>query len=495
MKPMATIAALLIVSLLLVAGCGSSSMKTDTKTGSLKVEALFPGVSGGGSIGAARIDSSTARIRVDVIPASGVIFTPYTSANPYYGYYRLNGLRRAMLTATAPTTTISGLPLGKTLVLITTFDTNNSVLDQLLAGGEIVEGTNSLTATLLRGTWTFSSPIPLNKTMSSDTTQLTKLSLIAPAAMKRLYYFRNMTSLPSYFAQMQSPGTTDFAALPGGTLGGLFEGTFSNYTTGCRPPQGYWNYSSSTYQPVTGWNSSTMCGNQAYYENYFKGTTSVNGLDIEGIYLKPDSTYPRGIDPSDGNTNRRAFLFGLYSSPLRALFTSNNSTTFSDPTVLDALRTGGTRATAANTLSGTFIETLTKWYSSSRRCYDGQTEVICYQGMYKGAAKAEAARKRGILSRILQQRMLGIGAAAANAQGCYVDLQIVDQSEWTYPYSVYDPTNNTYRMTTITEREKWHERLDACLTSFTATGAQPSTTAQGIADQVGDWFFPNQQYY
>lgn len=494
MKRIATVAALLLLPLLFIAGCGSNSTQTVTKTGSLKVEALFPTLSQGGSVGAARIDSSTARIRVDVLPMSGVTFKPYSSSYPYYGTYQLTGLKRAQLTPSNPSTTFTQLPLGKTLVLITTFDANGQPLDQLLAGGNIVEGQNSLTATLLRGTWTFSSPIPLNKTMSSDATQITKLSLIAPVGMKQLpSYYRNMTSLPSYYSQLQSPNATYFSEMPGGVLAGFFEGIFSSYTTGCRPPGGYYNYSTNRYQPVTGWDSSTMCGNQFYYENYFQGTTTASGLDLEGVYLKPDTAYQRGIDPYDGNTNRRAFLFGLYSSPLRALFQSNGSTTFSDPAALDLLRTGGTRATAANTLSGTFIETLTKWYSSSRRCYNGTTEVSCYQGMYKAAAKVEAARKRAILSRLLQHRMFGVGAAAANSQGCFIDLEVTDTSQGSYLDYVYDPTNG-YSLVTITRKETWQERLDACLTSFTATGGQPSSTAQSIADQVGDFVYGNQYY-
>lgn len=498
MKRIATVAALLLLPLLLIAGCGSNSSKTVPKTGSLKVEALFPTPSQGGSVGAARIDTSTARIRVDVLPMGSVTFKPYTSTNPNYGSYQLQGLRRAQLTPSNPSTTFDQLPLGKTLVLITTFDANGQPLDQLLAGGNIVEGQNSLTATLLRGTWTFSSAIPLNKTMSSDTTQITKLSLLAPVGMKNIPpYYRNMTSLPSYYAQIQSPFVDSFYGIPGGIFAGLFEGIFSNYTTGCRAPSGYYNSSTGQYQPVTGWDSSRMCGNQFYYENYFQGATTLNGLDFEGLYLRPDPANQRGIDPRDGNTNRRAFLFGIYSSPLRALFQNNGSTTFSDPAVADLLRNGWTRATAANTLSGTFVETLTKWYSSSRRCFNGTTEVSCsnfYSQPQKVAAKAEAARKRAILSRLLQQRMFGVGVAAANAQGCFIDLMLIDRSEWSYPYYMYDPTNGNDSYVTITEKEEWLERLDACLTSFTATGGQPSSIAQSIADQVGDIFYGNQYY-
>jgi len=484
MKRATTLIALLLLPLLVIAGCSSGGNSTASATGNLSVAASFPENGQSGKIGTAQLDTSTSRIKVEVIPTSGVVFTPYNANFPYEGTYSFSGLQTRNLTPAAPSTTFTNLPVGSAYVLVTSFAANGKALDQVKATGVIVEGSNSLTATMLRGSWTFNAPIALNKTMASDPTTLSGFGAVSAVGMPKTS-FASYTSIKSNFMYYQQN-----ISWAGTSIGTLYHGNFSNYTTGCRGPQVY--TPASGYSTVSGWNSSTMCGTEAYYENYFKGTTNLNAIDGSEIELKPDMTYPKGFWPGD-KTNRWATIMGIYSSPARAYMPANGkySTTFSDPSILTTMQANYSRATGGSAISGTFVEAVTKWYSSSRRCYNGTTEVACTQQMYKAVGKSPSNRQyQSALASALWKRMAGIGTAAANAQGCYINLQVTSYSEYTFPqYTGYDPNTQQPIYVNITTKSTDYEKVDACLSQFTAAGAQVATADINISDQITEFYF------
>lgn len=486
MKRATTLIALLLLPLLILAGCSSGGNSTSGSSGTLSVGAVFPENGQSGKIGTAQLDTSTTRIKVEVIPTSGVVFTPYNANYYNYGSYSLTGLQTRNLTAASPTTTFSNLPIGSVLVLITSFDSTGKALDQVKAAGVIVEGSNTLTATMMRGNWTFNAQIALNKTMSTDTSTLSGFGAVAVVGMPNAYFKSYTTIGATLGSSLQS------SMYWGGTpLATLLHGNFSNFTTACKGPRVY--SPTSGHVTVAGWNSSTMCGAEGHYENYFRGITNLNSIEGADIGLKPDMTYPKGIWPGD-RTNRWASIMGIYSSQARAYVQSNGtySMTFSDPGILTAIQTNYTRATGGSAISGTLIEGLTKWYSSSRRCYNGATEVTCNpQQYYKTAAKASPGRKyQSALASALWKRMSGIGTAAADGQGCYRDLNVTSYEEFSYQqYTGYDPNTQQSTYVNITEKSTDFEKVDACLVQFTASGAQATTADVSILNQMTEFFF------
>lgn len=491
MKRASLLISLFLLSLLVIAGCGSGGGGSSQATGKLTVAAAFPDNGQAGKIGTALLDSSTARIKVEVVPAGGVVWNTPDPSMPYNGYYSFTGAQSRSLTAASPSTTFSNLPLGQVFVLITAFDATGKALDQVRATGTIVEGSNALTATMLRGRWTFSAPLAFNKTMASDTTTISGFGTVSVVGMPKTWY-ANMTSLRSSFRyQNESSFWAEDAP-----MGALFQGNFSNYTTGCKGPQVY--DPTTGYSTVSGWDSRTMCGSELYYINYFKGGANYN--TIEGGYeipLKPDMNYPKGFWPGD-STNRYAFVMGNMSSSLRPPVTGatgSYSTSFSDPSILTSIQNNHTRVTGAGSISGTMIEAVTKWYSSSRRCYSGTTEVSCSQQMYKPAGKAAAKKTyQSAFATALWKRMAGIGTAAADASGCYKDLQVTSKEEYTYQqYAGVDPGTQQPIFTDITVKWTDYEHVDACMNQFAASGAQASAVDISIADQITDFYFG--QYY
>lgn len=487
MKRASTLIALLLLPLLVIAGCSSGGSSSSNATGDLSVAATFPANGQSGNIGAAILDSSTARIKVEVIPTSGVVWNS-SGVDPFSGYFTFTGQQTKQLTPAAPSTTFTGLPVGPVYVQITSFDATGKALDQVKATGTIVEGSNALTATLLRGSWTFNAPIALNKTMSTDTTTISGFGAVSPVGMPNTWY-ASYTTMRSNFQYYQQMGNWD------SQVGALFHGNFSNYTTGCLAPQVY--TPASGYSPVTGWNSSTMCGGSLHYYNYFKGLANYNSIEGgDDIELKPDMTYyPKGFWPGD-RTNRFAFVLGNYSSPLKpappaGIIGEHWSTSFSDPGMYTAFQNNFTRATGASAMSGTMLEIVGKWYSSSRRCYNGTTEVSCGQQMFKTAGKPVSSKGyQSALATALWKRMAGIGTAAADAQGCYRNLNVTSTGQYTYPmYAGFDPVTQQPIYTNITVKQTDYEQVDACLNQFTASGAQAATTDISIANQITEFYF------
>jgi len=418
MKRLLMVFGLLLVPLMIMSGCGGggsdvSSSTSGTvsealsKTGSLTISASFPQDGETGEIGTALIDENTYTITVSV---SSYEAQYYTSVH---------------LTKESPTATITKIPVGKVGVYITTKDQDDYILDYLNVAGEIVEGNNTLTATLIRGAWDFNSNIILNKTLSSDTTTLNGFSVYP-------YYY--------YVAQN----------------GHHHEGV-SFYDL-------LWKGSNIPCQGET----KSSCVGELMYHNKFTGpNTNENWIESEDLCLTPSPSYSSdNLDSAtqECNSDRKAFIIGKDLEGVE----------FSDPSILNYSST----VIDKDTIQGYIVETLTKSESSEYSCYvwqDNQWQEANCPFTFNNSGSAAKAAKNELSKAIKKAISQRIGKAEANEQGCFIDLTAEGQDEWTE--SRWE--NGSYTIYKIVESWTWIG--DACGHPFTAEGRQlPETDLEII---------------
>ena len=486
--------ALSALSVVAFYGCGGgsgsnvSSNPTDgtvllAKTGTLVVSAKFPTGNEPGQIGTALIDENTAKIVVVVFNESG-----YSED--------------VILTRDNPTARIANVPIGRVSVYITTYDSADNLLDYLNVDGEIVEGENTLVATLIRGYWKFvdenGNPVSirLNKTLDTDTTTLTGFSVIP-------------------FMSLSGPGPTDYVSIqgcvyddpttpdpiPGATVStsldsvtavtgsdGCFflqTNTPANYC--CTPytititAPGYPTFSQSLvwgdhptnqkfYLNTGSVASASMKKSSIDWNKHFgwseynllwKGsgfspelcddsteTCWDEGLSYFNQFIGP-STNNNAIDskhlplPKAGDYPRSAFIVGTGPEGMSNI---------SDP---DALNYFNSKVTGPNTMEGHIVELLTK--SETFTCYDlSGNEIECPE--IDSASKSNKGLSKAIVKAISQRA----GKSAIDSDGCFRDLNIS---------STYEEEADSYKVVVT-----WDWAGDACVHSFKAEGSQlPST--------------------
>jgi hypothetical protein len=437
---------LFLLPLLALYGCSGSSsgLSTSTgstgtdggsvaKTGTLVVSAKFPQNGQKGEIGTALIDQNTARIEVYV----------YAGEN----YYPLE----LILTPSNPTGRIANIPVGPVDIYIYTYDSARNMLDYLNAKGEIVEGQNNLTATLIRGSWQFvdgsgnATTITLNKTLSSDTTTLSSFSVIP---------------YPYYYSSMKKASIDLSKPFGESEYNLLWKG--SGFDLGlCGATETCWD-------------------GVSYFNQFIGPSTTNNAVESDSLPLPPTPDYtPTPDDP----TNRSAFIIGIQPSG------DFNS---SDPDIFNYFNS---RVTGANTMEGTILEILTKSRTGTETCYDmSGNQITCpWAG---SASKAKKALNKAIV-KAMSQRM---GKSAANAQGCFIDLQVSGTDEWEDCADLdgdgnwcecYDLDNDGI-WCEEGERspddwfkvvEQWQWQGDACGHPFKAVGSQLPTTDLNLVIQ------------
>jgi len=430
MKRLYLFLTLFLLPLLALYGCSGSSsgLSTSTgstgtdggsvaKTGTLVVSAKFPQNGQKGEIGTALIDQNTARIDVYV----------YAGGN----YYSLE------LTPSSPTGRIANIPVGPVDIYIYTYDSAWNMLDNLNAKGEIVEGQNNLTATLIRGSWQFvdangnATTITLNKTLSTDTTTLSSFSVIPYP-----YYYSSMKKASIDLSK--SFGESEYNLL---WKGSGFDLTLCGATESC------WDEGLS------------------YFNQFIGPSTTNNAVDSHYLPLPPNPDYPpTPYDP----TNRSAFIAGIQPS---------GDFIPSDPDIFNYFNS---RVTGANTMEGTILEILTKSETGTETCYDmSGNQITCpWQGT---ASKAKKALNKAIVKAMSQR----IGKSAANAQGCFIDLQVSGTDQWE---DCADLNNDgkwcyTYPDDWFKVVEQWQWQGDACVHPFKAVGSQLPTTDLNLVIQ------------
>lgn len=422
MRKVLLLFALLLLPLMAFYGCSgsgtglSADTSTDTgtvsKTGSLTVSAKFPQNGNKGEIGTALIDENTATIEVFVETSSG-------------GY-------SLSLTPSNPTGTIANIPVGSLWVSIYTYDSANIMLDYLYLGGEIVEGQNTLTATLIRGSWQLvdssnnPTSITLSKTLSTDTTTLNRFSVIPSS-----YYYAKKSSIDP----TKNFGWSEYNLLWKGS-------GFSSDLCG----------------------ATETCQSWLGYLNQFMGPSTNNNSIADGeIPLPATSGYvPTEYEP----TNRWAFFGGGLEG----------MNTFSDP---DALNYFNSRVTGATTMEGNILEILAKSDTWTETCKDLSDNPITCPWDVGVASKS----KKGLQKSITKAMSQRLGKAVANANGCFIDLNVTGADEWEECADldgdgIWCEPEEYFKVV-----ETWDWTGDACGHSFKAVGSQLPSTDLGLIIQ------------
>ena len=396
--------ALSALSVVAFYGCGGgsgsnvSSNPTDgtvlpAKTGTLVVSAKFPTGNGPGQIGTALIDENTAKIVVEVYGEGG--------------YFR-----EVELTPNNPTARIANVPVGRVGVFITTYDSRDNLLDYLAVGGEIVEGENTLVATLIRGSWTFvdenGNPVSirLNKTLNTDTTTLTGFSVIP-----YIYYAMKKSSI-----DWNKP----------------FD--WSEYKL-------LWKGSGFSFELC---DSTETCWDELIYFNQLIGpSTNNNAIESFEFPLPPDAE----------ENPRFAFIAGMDPEGI------------SDP---DALNYFNSKVTGPNTMEGNIVEVLTKSEEITTTCYDlSGNQIACPDT--SSASKSNKGLSKAIAKAISQRA----GKNAIGSDGCFRDLTVSDTDEWE---NCADLDNNglwcEYPNDWFKVVVTWEWTGDFCVHPFKAVGSQ-----------------------
>ncbi len=438
-KGMFATALLLAGSAGLFTSCGGGSSLSSTggaetsvsKTAEVVVSAKFPNTSGG--IRPAHIDETVSSITVNL----------YAGCNEQY--WNCSVGREVTLTRSNPSATITNLPLGKFRYLIVARGSTNEVIDYLSGIGELSEGRNNLTATLIRAKWSFvdsnGNPISitLNKTYSSSQETISHF-IVLPYYY---YYYYGVSLHDIYYF--------------GSNLNA--EGCYGN-----------------------------RCGgyNELVYYNNFTNNQNKNALESGQLPLIPDPNYPDTYDPNPDTcwgyyndpydcTNRGAVIVGLpfnfdygysYWDTEERRFTYNGQDVTG--TIDEYINQYGTTVTSADRMRGLMIEFLFKQGQSQTKCYDvdgvtcgGQQncEIQCpYYVM-----KANKTNKTKMVLKALSNRI-----GKAQVQECYRDLVVNERYEW----AGYFDLNNDYTPDRVKVVETLNATLDACFHTFNAKASQ-----------------------
>ncbi len=447
-KGMFATALLLAGSAGLFTSCGGGSSLSSTggaetsvsKTAEVVVSAKFPNTSGG--IRPAHIDETVSSITV----------TLYAGCNEQY--WNCSVGRTVTLTRSNPSATITNLPVGKFRYQIVAKDNSNTTVDYLKGIGELSEGRNSLTATLIRAKWSFvdnnDNPISisLNKTYSSSQETISHF-IVLPLYYYYYYYY-------------------DYYGL---SLHDIYYFGSNLNAQGCYGDR---------------------CGgyNELVYYNNFTNNQNKNALENGQLPLIQDPNYQNTYNPDPNTcwgyyndpydcTNRGAIIVGLpfnfdYGYGYGYGYWDTKELTFKydgqdvTGTINDYINQYGTTVTSADRMRGLMIEFLFKQGQSQTQCYDvdgvtcgGQQncEIQCpYYVM-----KANKTNKTKMVLKALSNRI-----GKAQVQDCYRDLQVSDRYEWVR----YLDLNNDYTPDRVKVVEIMNSTLDACFHTFNAKASQ-----------------------
>ena len=423
---------LFLLPLIALYGCGSEGVSissnttgdtpTPTKTGELVVSAKFPQNGKKGEIGTALIDENTATIEVRV-------------------YDSLGSWRWVELTPTNPTGRIANIAVGPVYIYIYTYDSSQNMLDYLFVDGEIVEGQNTLVATLIRGSWQFvdannqPTSITLNKTLSTDTTTLTSFSVIP--------YTYPYIDWDEPFAE-------------------------SEYNL-------LWKGSGFSSELCGG--STETCWDEglSYFNQFIGPSTNNNAIDSQYLPLSPTLE----------GYSRSAFIAGTAPEGMSDI---------SDPDILNYLNS---KVTGPDTMEGHIVELLTKSRTGTRTCYDySGNEITCPET--GSASKSNKGLSKAIAKAISQRA----GKAAIDQDGCFRNLTFSGTEEWEECADLDNDGNwcecfdfdndGWYCEEGERSADDWFKVVetfdwagDACVHPFKAIGSQLPTTDLELVVQKG----------
>lgn len=466
---------------IVVAGCGGSgssagssnssagsvstsdnSQQVIPKTATLVIGAKFP--QSDGKIRGAYLDENT--VRIDVTIYAGCTTDYYSSCQAY---------RNVTLTKENPVQTLSNLPIGKIFYSIRSYSSQDGyywdTLDFLEGKGEIVEGKNTLVATLLRAKWSFvdneGNPISitLNGTKPDSNESINSLLIIPYGS----YY--SYSSL--------SKASIDTAKNHGR----------SEYTT---------YYLGSNLDAVGCAGTSCKAYNGLDYYNQFIGpSTNNNAVDGAQLPLIPNPNYPNTYnsntsscwyygDPYDC-TNRGAFIIGV---PLDYLYYgyygyTSSQVSFKDVNGNDMTSTINSYAISsvkdANTMEGNIVEFLMKNKSRTNVCYD-MDKLTCPDSTEPCQIQCPSYISSQAIRQAIEKAVLKAASKSikkSQQMQCYNDLSLSERYSWeTYNY-IYDNNGNYVGYGRIKVDSQTNGTVDACIHSFRAKASPiPSSSLE-----------------
>ena len=408
----------------------------------ISVEFPAPGAS------AARIDDNATAIRVDVWDATNVNCESITC----FG----DPTRSVTLDRPAGGGTVSanllGVSPGEALVRVTQLSGSGdteTILETVNVAANLIEGQNSMTVTLLRAAWTLQTPITFNKIVSNDTARVNSFALVP---------FEFLSQLP--------PTATPIGALVRGisAYGAVLRG--DNL---CR-------YDFDAYGGVIG----TTCGQtqlvspQAAIFNVNRHDSSNSSSNFSSLILLDEMPLA-----NDSQGRERGWI-AESQGPAGLLAGVGNAGPGADDVISDSailndfkfeVTCSSTFAIANNTctIEGNIIE----WRnisstSTNRRCFSDfnmTTTVTCPAAAVPTKAGAKGKPFRQALIKALAAAKAGPAKSAANAQGCYLNLE-----------ARYTDIFNDRFNPDVFIVEDVTEVLDACRHPFTARAEQLSAT-------------------
>jgi len=436
--------ALALVGGIGMVGCNEGTSNASAPSGTVVMTASLPS----GGVSKSLIDENTGTINIKLYSGNMMQYGGGTYVKPVL-------VADVNITRTSPTATIAKVPVGDFFAYVTSYDSNNSQLDRVNLGGTIVEGTNTLNATFVRGKWTLDTPITLNKTLSTDTARIDSISVVPNA-----YYYTSMGRAALDYNS--SLGYTDLSVMINGA--NLPKVVYSG-----------WNQQTGNSEYNVTSTTETRVGGYIMYMNQFKGpNTNTNALQSGEMMLKPISG---NVVSEDLNNTRNVFVLGIDPAQKEPMYQEtgyDSNSTFSQDVAMYAT----TKVTAYNKISGNLIETRTISQTWSQKCYDGNTtttQVTCPWDQQLSAAKA---RQTAAVKGIKAQRAK-LGKSAVGTDGCYRNLNVTDNER--YLNSVWDQNASTYRTITVVGTGTWVG--DACVHPFTATGTQLPSTDMNLTIQ------------
>jgi len=419
----------LATPLAMLGGCNSdgpsvaSEPAAVAKTSSVSVSVDFPAP----GAGAARIDENTTAIKVDIWDATAQCYANFTICQP---------TRSVVLERPANGGTVSAelkaLAPGEAWVRVTQLTggaNNRTPLETVNVSAKLAEGQNSMTVTMIRAAWTLQTPIRFNKTFASDDTVLRSFSLVPQRASDGVLW----------------PGMSWYQALAKG------DNLCSNQTLSC--------------------DQSQLAGGSIGYFNRHDGVDSSKSYALL-TYLGDEMAPLR----SDAQGRKRGWELLSVAPDGTMLGLDDDDGTVSDPDILRDLRVA---VTGANTIEGNMIELLIKSKTASNlRCYSdwSRTQQISCPAQSAKASERRGSAYRQALVEAIAQAQRSAGKAAANAQGCYIDLTL----RYTHEGWVNTGSGSGYYYTADIV-----EVNDICLHRFTATASQlPQSDLQVSVNRV-----------
>lgn len=462
---------------IVVAGCGGSGSSVGSsngssgsvltsdngqqvipKTATLVIGAKFP--QSDGKIRAAYLDENT--VRIDVTIYAGCTDNYYANCQAY---------RNVTLSKENPVQTLSNLPVGKIFYIIRSYSSQDGyywdTLDFLEGKGEIVEGKNTLVATLLRAKWSFvdneGNPISitLNGTKPDSNESISSL-LIVPYGSYYSYSSLSKASINT----AKDYGKSEYTA--------YYLGSNLN-AVGC---------------------SGTSCKAYSgldYYNQFIGPSTNNNAVNSAQLPLIPDPNYPNTYnsntsscwyygDPYDC-TNRGAIIIGV---PLDySHYGYYGYTSFKDVDGNDMTSTINSYAISsvkdANTMEGNIVEFLMKNRSRTNVCYD-MDKLTCPDSTEPCQIQCPSYISSQAMRQSIEKAVLK--ATSKNIKKsqqiqCYKDLSLSEKYTWETYGSIYDNNGNYVGYGRIKVNSQMNGTVDACIHSFRAKASQiPSSSLE-----------------